>query len=139
MACVRFPDDVAERRKRLIEWLGQPVRVNVDVLPWGEDFVVLTITPLHGFIHLVTDPEACIREFGAYHVSLCQRSLVSASEMAQLHRTWNGVELTLPIDHVSSDGCLELGKCALTEDSLIRVLHYHPQAWYCDRFFHISA
>ena len=139
MACVRFPDDVAERRKRLIEWLGQPVRVNVDVLPWGEDFVVLTITPLHGFIHLVTDPEACIREFGAYHVSLCQRSLVSASEMAQLHRTWSGVELTLPIAYVSGEGCLELDACELTEDPLIRALHDNPQAWYFDRPLHISA
>ena len=31
MACVRFTEDIASHRKDLICWLGQPVRVKVEV------------------------------------------------------------------------------------------------------------
>ena len=59
MACIRFSEESARRRKDLICWLGQPVRIDVET--WG-GLVVLTLTPLEGFIHLVADPEACIKE-----------------------------------------------------------------------------
>ncbi len=85
MACIRFSEESARRRKELICWLGQPVRIDVGTWPGQEGgLVVLTLTPLEGFIHLVADPAACIREYGSYHVSICQRKLVSQSELDEL-------------------------------------------------------
>ena len=139
MACVRFTEDIASRRKDLICWLGQPVRVSVEVWPGAEGgLVVLSLTPLEGFIHLVADPEACIREYGPYHISICQRALVSQAELDELRQAWDGIEIVLPIYWVSGEGCMELDTCPLT-DGLVRELHYHPEAWYNDRPFHISG
>ena len=139
MVGVRFPDATAAHRKALICWLGQPVRIRVEVLPGWDGLVAHTLRPLEGFIHLVADPEACVREYGPYHLSICQRALVSDSEMEELRRAWDGLEITLPVSHVSGEGCMELGSCPLTEDVLIRELHHHQDAWYRDRPFHISG
>jgi len=67
MAGVRCSEERARRRKDLICWLGQPVRIDVET--WG-DLVVLALTPLEGFIHLVADPEACIKEWCISHLYL---------------------------------------------------------------------
>ena len=124
MACVRFDEDIASHRKDLICFLGQPVRVSVEVWPGTEGgLVVLSLTPLEGFIHLVADPDDCIREFGPYHVSICQRELVSQSELDELREALDGIEETLPISWVSGDCCMELADCPLTE-GLIHELHY---------------
>ena len=139
MACVRFTEDIASHRKDLICLLGQPVRVKVEVWPAAEGgLVVLSLTPLEGFIHLVADPDDCIREFGPYHVSICQRELVSQSELDELREALDGIEETLPISWVSGDGCMELADCPLTE-GLIHELHYQPDAWYHARPLHISG
>ena len=139
MACVRLPQDIARHRKDLICWLGQPVRVNVEVWPAAEGgLLVLALTPLHGFVHLVTDPEACVREYGPYHICICQRALVSQAELDELRQAWDGNETTLPISWVSGDGCMELDNCPLTE-GLVRELHDQPDAWYNDQPFHISG
>ena len=139
MVCVRFPDATAAHCKKLICWLGQPVRIRVEVLGGWDGLVALTLTPLEGFIHLVADPEDCIREYGPYHVSICQRALVSDAKMEQLRQAWDGLEMTLTISYVSGEGCMELGSCPLTEDRLIRELHCHRDAWYHDRPLHISG
>ena len=99
---------------------------------------MLSLTPLEGFIHLVADPDDCIREYGPYHISLCQRELVSQSELDQLHAAWDGTETTLPVSWVSGDGCMELDTCPLTE-GLVRELHDHPEAWYHALPLHISG
>lgn len=139
LPCVRFADEEAHRRKWQIRSHGQPVRLSVETMSGDDGLVAITLTPLEGFVHLVQDPERCIREYGPYHVSVCQRSLVSDDAMDQLWQRWNDVETVLPIDWVSGEGCMELGKCPLTDDPLIRDLHYHPEAWYYDRPFHISG
>ena len=136
MACIRFSEESARRRKDMICWPGQPVRIDVET--WG-DLVVLALTPLEGFIHLVADPEACIREYGSYHISLCQRELVSQSELDELCKTWSGLEIAIPISYVSGEGCMELGTCPLAENRLIRELHHQPDAWYYDRPLHLSG
>jgi len=139
MAGVRFPDDVARERKDAICRAGQPVRISVEV--WGEaegGLIVLSLTPLPDFIHLVVDPVECIREYGAYHVSLCQRALATDDEMDQLRMEWDGVELVLPIAYISGEGCMELGDCPLTA-GLARNLHDRPGAWYSTRPLHISG
>jgi hypothetical protein len=136
MACIRFSEESARRRKDLICWLGQPVRIDVETWPGG--LVVLTLTPLEGFIHLVADPAACIREYGSYHVSICQRELVSQSELDELCKTWGGLEIVIPVSHVSGEGCMEIGG-PLAENRLIRELHHQPGAWYTERPLHISG
>ena len=139
MTCIRLPADIASHRKDLICWIGQPVRVKVETWPGEEGgLVVLALTPLHGFVHLVTDPEACVREYGPYHISICQRALVSQAELDELRQAWDDVEITLHISWVSGDGCMELDAGPLTE-GLIRELHDHPEAWYNDRPLHISG
>ena len=136
----RFPDDQAWERKCAICEHGQPVQISAEVWPGEEGgLVVLSLTPLEGFIHLVTDPEACIREYGPYRVSICQKALVSDGQLTDLRKTWNGVETTLPIAWVSGEGCMEVGKCPLTEDQMIRELHGRANAWYKNRPFHISG
>ena len=140
MACTRFPAELAWSRKVLIRFLGQPVRISVEVWPGQDDgLVVLVLTPLEGFIHLVTNSEACIDEYGPYHVSICQKTLVSDSNLDELRNVWHGLEVTLPISWVSGEGCMELDTCPLTEDRLIYELHHHEDAWYKDRPFHISG
>ena len=135
MAGIRFSEERARRRKDLICWLGQPVRVDVET--WG-DLVVLALTPLEGFIHLVADPEACIREFGAYHISICQRELVSQSNLDELCKTWSGLETVVQVSYVSGEGCMEIGG-TLAANRLINELHYQPGAWYTERPLHISG
>jgi hypothetical protein len=135
MAGVRFSEERAWRRKDLICWLGQPVHVNVET--WG-DLVVLALTPLEGFIHLVADPEACIREFGAYHISICQKELVSQSNLDELCKTWSGLETVVQVSYVSGEGCMEIGG-PLAENRLINELHFQPGAWYMERPLHISG
>ena len=139
MACIRFTEDIARQRKDLIRFLGQPVSVKVEVWPGEEGgLLVLALTPLEGFIHLVADPDDCISEFGPYHISICQRALVSQAELDELHAAWDGVETALPITWVYSEGYMELDTCPLT-DGLVSELHYHPEAWYTDRSLHISG
>jgi len=139
MACIRFSEESARRRKDLICWLGQPVRIDVETWPGQEGgLVVLTLTPLEGFIHLVADPAACIREYGSYHVSTCQRELVSQSELDELCKTWGGLEIVIPVSHVSGEGCMEIGG-PLAANKLIRELHHQPGAWYTERPLHISG
>ena len=135
----RFEPDEAWERKCAIRERGQPVRVTVEV--WAEDeggLLVFSLAPLEGFVHLVVDPDACIKEFGAYHVSICQMALVSPSEMAELRTSLDNLEITLPISWVSGEGCMELGDCPLTE-GLPKALHDNPEAWYCNRPMHISG
>jgi hypothetical protein len=130
---------MARAKKDAICRLGQPVRIRVDV--WGEDecgIIVLILTPLDNFVHLVADVDACIREHGPYHVSLCQRALASQSELDKLHAELDGVETTLPIAYVSGEGCMELDTCSITE-GLARELHDREGAWYRDRKMHISG
>ena len=140
MACIRFSRESAQHRKDLICWLGQPVRITVETLP-GQDggLVVLALTPLEGFIHLVADPADCIKQYGPYHVSLCQKALVSQSDLDELREAWDGQEVTLPISCVRGEGCMELDACPLTESKLIRTMHDQPDAWYKDRTFQISG
>ena len=135
MTGIRFSEERAWRRKDLICWLGQPVRIDVET---RGGLVVLTLTPLEGFIHLVVDPAACIREYGSYHVSICQRELVSQSELDELCKTWGGLEIVIPVSHVSGEGCMEIGG-PLAENRLIRELHYQHGAWYTERPLHISG
>ena len=139
MTGIRFSEERAWRRKDLICWLGQPVRVDVETWPGQEGgLVVLTLTPLEGFIHLVADPEACIREFGAYHISICQRELVSQSNLDELCKTWSGLETVVQVSYVSGEGCMEIGG-TLAANRLINELHYQPGAWYRERPLHISG
>ena len=139
MAGIRFAEDIARQRKDAICRTGQPVRISVDV--WGQDeggLIVLSLTPLNDFIHLVADPDACIREYGSYHVSLCQRALATEEELDKLRQELDGKESTLPIAYVSGEGCMELGACSITE-GLARELHDREGAWYRDRPMHISG
>ena len=73
MVCIRFADDEAIRRKAQIVEAGQPARLEVCVLDGA--LVALVVHPLEGFVHLVQDPDECIRDFGAYHISLAQVDL----------------------------------------------------------------
>ena len=139
MAGIRFAEDIARQRKDAICRTGQPVRISVDV--WGQDeggLIVLSLTPLNDFIHLVADPDDCIREYGPYHVSLCQRAVATEEELDKLREEWDGVETTLPIAYVSGEGCMELDTCSITEE-LAGELHYREGAWYRDRPMHISG
>ena len=140
MAGIRFADDIARQRKDTICRLGQPVRISVDVWPSEEEggLIVLSLTPLANFLHLVADPDACIREYGPYHVSLCQRALATEEELDKLRQELDGKETTLPIAYVSGEGCMELGACSLTK-GLARELHDREGAWYRDRPMHISG
>ena len=81
---------------------------------------------------------ACIREYGSYHVSICQRGLVSQSELDELCKTWGGLEIVIPVSHVSGEDCMEIGG-TLAENRLIRELHHQPGAWYTERPLHISG
>jgi hypothetical protein len=140
MAGIRFAEDIARQRKDTICRLGQPVRISVDVWPSEEEggLIVLSLTPLANFLHLVADPDACIREYGPYHVSLCQRALATEEELDKLRQELDGKETTLPIAYVSGEGCMELGACSITE-GLARELHDREGAWYRDRPMHISG
>ena len=140
MAGIRFAEDIARQRKDTICRLGQPVRISVDVWPSEEEggLIVLSLTPLANFLHLVADPDACIREYGPYHVSLCQRALATEEELDKLRQELDGKETTLPIAYVSGEGCMELGACSLTK-GLARELHDREGAWYRDRPMHISG
>ena len=66
-------------------------------------------------------------------------ALVSDDELLRLRQAWGGLETTLPISHVRGEGYMELDRCPLTEDGLMRALHHDPDAWYTDRPFHISG
>ena len=141
MACVRWPDSVAHRLKQLIVVHGQPARLDITILDgdgW-EGLLAVVATPLDGWRHLVQGVDECIAAHGPYHMSVCQASLASAGDIAALRAKFEGIETTLSIRAVSGEGCMELGECALTLDDTVRRLHFHQQAWYRERPFHISG
>mgnify|MGYP006893455882 CR=1 FL=1 len=115
---------------------GQPVALRMARLG---DLLAIVLEPGNGFIHLVQDPEACVEAFGPYHISVCQMDLVADAELAGLKDRWDGIRLTLPISYVGRDGYMELADCPLTQDKTLHRLHFHPQAWYGSRAWHISG
>ena len=140
--CLRWPKEEALKRKRLILGQGQPVQLDVAFLEgWqpGEELLVLTLTPLEGWIHLVQDPAECVRAFGPYHVSVCQASLASEEDVQALRVRFAGKRMQIPVHDILNEGFLELGECAITRDETFSRLHGHPDAWYRDRSVHISA
>ena len=140
--CLRWPKEEALKRKRLILAQGQPAQLDVAFLEgWqpGEELLVLTLTPLEGWIHLVQDPAECICAFGPYHVSVCQASLASEEDLQALRVRFAGKRMQIPVHDILNEGFLELGECAITRDEIFSRLHGHPDAWYRDRSVHISA
>ena len=141
--CIRWPQEEAWERKRLIKERGQPAQLDIDFLeglrPGDESILALIVTPLDGWLHLVQDPAECIAAYGPYHVSICQASLASDEDVQKLRGRFAGMHLRLHVSDVTSEGCLELGECAITQDETFRRLHGHPYAWYRDRPVHISA
>ena len=137
MVCIRFADDEATRRRAQIIEAGQPVRLEVRVLDGA--LLALVVHPLAGFVHLVQDPDDCIRDFGAYHISIAQVELVTAADLAVLRARYDNTEVMLPIRAVLGDGYMELGDGPLSMDPSIRDLHDHPEPWYRDRTLHISG
>ncbi len=115
---------------------GQPVALRMARLG---DLFAIVLEPRNRFIHLVQDPEACVEAFGPYHISVCQMDLVSDAELAELKARWDGIQLTLPISCVRRDGYMELADGPLTQDQTLHRLHFHPQAWYGSRAWHISG
>ena len=115
---------------------GQPVVLRMACLG---DLFAIVLEPEDNFIHLVQDPEACVGAFGPYHISICQMDLVSDAEVAILKTRWDGIRLTLPISCVRRDGYMELAESPLTRDQTLHHLHFHPQAWYSSRAWHISG
>ena len=141
--CVRWPQEEAWERKRLIKQHGQPARLDVDFLegvrPGDEGILAIIVTAQDGWLHLVQDPAECISAYGPYHVSICQASLASDEDVQELRGKFAGMQLILPVGDVTSEGCLELGECAITQDETFCRLHGHTRAWYRDRSVHISA
>ena len=137
MVCIRFADDEATRRRAQIIEAGQPVRLEVRVLDGA--LLALVVHPLAGFVHLVQDPDDCIRELGAYHISIAQVELVTQVDLAVLRARYDNTEVLLPIRAVLGEGYMELGDGPLAMDPSIRDLHDHPDAWYRDRTLHISG
>ena len=115
--CLRWPEEEALKRKRLILAQGQPAQLDVAFLEgWqpGEELLVLTLTPLEGWIHLVQDPAECVRAFGPYHVSVCQASLASEEDVQALRVRFAGKRMQIPVHDILNEGFLELGECAIT-------------------------
>ena len=137
MAGIRFNDDESAKRMALMCEHGQPVLLKIEVL--NENRVVVVTKPQAGFIHLVQDPQACLDEYGEYHISICQRELVTHDMLHELRSRWGGVAVTLPIQRVGGWACMDIAECPLTQDGLIQRLHGHNDAWYKDRPFHISG
>ena len=140
--CLRWPEEEALKRKRLIKDQGQPAQLDVAFLDgWqpGDELLALIVTPLEGWIHLVQDPAECVAAFGPYHVSICQASLASEEDVQALRDRFAGLQLKIPVQAILNEGFLELGECAITQDETFRRLHGHPHAWYRDRSVHISA
>jgi len=141
MACIRWPDATAHSLKQLIARHGQPARLDIAILDddgW-EGLLAVVVAPLDGWRHLVQNVDECIAAYGPYRVSVCQSSLASADDIAALRAKFSGIETKLQIRAVSGEGCMELGECALTLDDTVRRLHFHQQAWYRERVFHISG
>ena len=140
--CVRWPKEEALKRKRMILAQGQPAQLDVAFLEgWqpGEELLVLTLTPLEGWIHLVQDPAECICAFGPYHVSVCQASLASEEDVQALRDRFAGKRMQIPVHDILNEGFMELGECSITLDETFGRLHGHCDAWYRDRSVHISA
>ena len=92
MACVRFDNAEHELRKQRILSDGQPVRLRVD---WLDDLLAVVLEPEAAFVHLVTDWRASVEAFGAYHVSLAQRGVVTEQDVDELRARWDGQRLDL--------------------------------------------
>ena len=137
MAGIRFDDEASAKRKALMCQQGQPVLLKIEML--NGSLVVVVTEPQDGFIHLVQDPQACLDEYGEYHMSICQRELVTNVMLHELRSRWDGVAVTLPIQRVGGWACVETAECPLTQDHLIQRLHGHNDAWYKDRPHHISG
>ena len=105
----------------------------------GEEILVLALTPLEGWIHLVQDPAECVAAFGPYHVSVCQASLASEEDVQALRVRFAGKRMQIPVHDILNEGFMELGECAITQDETFSRLHGHCDAWYRDRSVHISA
>ena len=133
---IRWPPSEDCRRKNAIEQNGQPVVLRVACL--GE-LLAIALEPGSGFIHLVQDHEACIEAYGPYHLSVCQMGLVSGADVAELRARWDGVQTTLAIAWCGRGGYMELADNPLTDDQILRRLHFHPNAWYAHREWHISG
>ena len=99
----RYGDAEAWERKQEIQRDGLPVRLTV--VWWGQ-LLTVVCQPLQGFTHLVRNVEECIREYGAYHISLAQYPVATYDDYATLHHAWHGVAVRLPIDFVSGEGAL---------------------------------
>ena len=137
MADMRFDDEESAKRMALMCQQGQPVLLKTEVL--NESLVVVVTKPQDGFIHLVQDPQACLDEYGEYHMSICQRELVTHDMLHELRSRWDGVAVTLPIQRVGGWACMEIAECPLTQDHMIQRRHGHKDAWYKDRPFFILA
>ena len=140
--CIRWPEDEALERRRLIKEHGQPAQLDVAFLEgWqpGDELLALIVTPLEGWVHLVQDPAECVAAFGPYHVSICQASLASNEDVQALRVRFTGMQLQIPVLDILNEGFLELGECAITQDETFSRLHGHQYAWYRDRPVHISA
>jgi len=132
----RFDAHEADMRKTSIIKDGQPVRLHV---AWLRDLLVLSIEPRAGFIHLVRNVEDCIRAFGPYHISICQRDLVSDNDLELMRALFHETECILPISYVGSEGYMEVQECIFAHHGVVRRLHDQPGAWYRDRSLHISG
>ena len=137
-AGLRFSWDEHARRATLILAHGQPC---ILALEWLGDLLALTIHPSPGWVHLVLDPDECVKEYGPYHISIAQRALVTQSDENVLRRRWNGVEVVLHMHSVSPyTGYQELAYVdPICQDDVIDRLHFHPLACYKERALHVSG
>ena len=130
----RYEWEEAEIRKHTITQQGQPVRLSVEWWGW---LLVVVVEPQAGFVHLVRNWEECVAAFGEYHISVAQYPVASEADYDALHATWDGVVKQLPIAHVSSEGCMELGQCPLFNN--MYQIHERDGACFAGRNLHISG
>jgi hypothetical protein len=132
----RFDEDEAALRKTSIIRDGQPARLSV---AWLDDLLILAIEPRAGFIHLVRNVQECLREYGPYHISICQRDVVSDKDLEQIRSIFHEVECILPISCVRSEGFMEIHDSFFARHGIVRRLHDQPAAWYRSRSLHVSG
>ena len=134
---VRYPDDEDwDRCARLVKE-GQPVKLWVELL--NNWLLALTVEYNEKFVHLCTNPEECIHEWGPYHVTIAGKEHVQFDEMEELRRRYHGVEMVIPVERVTSGYTLEISRTSeFHDDKLLMNIHRR-----CDRYggreLHISC
>ena len=137
LEAARFPyAEDCDRCDKAVKY-GQPVTLWVELL--NNWLLALTVEYNEKIVHLCTNPEECIHEWGPYHITIAVKEHVQFDEMEELRRKYNGAEMVIPVERVTSGYTLEISRTPqFHQDKLLMDLHRRCHR-YGDRDLHISC